>query len=109
LNIEEIRAATVDLTPRPTTVPRVPRQASDGFVSPMRQYNEYRRTNWSAHWKRAAVVVSAEDGTNGLGFTNHAGPVCKIVNGRFAPLLVGQPPRRREALGRVAAQLCAVR
>ena len=40
--------------------------------------------------QRAAVVVTAEDGTYGLGFTNHAGPVCEIVNGHFAHLLAGQ-------------------
>ena len=90
MKIREIRAAPVDLTPRPTTVPRVSLQATDGFVSPMRRYTEYRRAEWSAHWKRAAVVVTAEDGTYGLGFTNHAGPVCEIVNGHFVQLLVGQ-------------------
>ena len=90
MKISEIRAAPVDLTPRPTTVPRVPRQATDGFVSPMRRYNEYRRADWSTPWKRTAVVVTAADGTYGLGFTNHAGPVCEIVNGHFVQLLVGQ-------------------
>ncbi len=98
LKIRDIRAAAVDLTPRPKTVPRVARQATDGFVSPMRRYNEYRRADWHAHWKRAAVVVSAEDGTYGLGFTNHAGPVCEIVNGHFADLLVGQNATATEKL-----------
>ena len=59
---------------------------------------EYRRADWNAHWKRAAVVVTAEDGTYGLGFTNHAGPVCEIVNGHFAPLLVGQDAAATEKL-----------
>jgi hypothetical protein len=98
LKISDIRAATVDLTPRPRTVPRVPRQSTDGFVSPMRRYNEYRRDEWHAHWKRAAVVVSTEDGTYGLGFTNNAGPVCEIVNGHFAHLLIGQEGTATEKL-----------
>ena len=64
----------------------------------MRRYSEYRRADWQAHWKRAAVVVTAEDGTFGLGFTNHAGPVCEIVNGHFAHLLVGQDAMATEKL-----------
>jgi len=98
LKIRDVRAATVDLTPRTRTVPRLAREATDGFVSPMRRYNEYQRADWHAHWKRAAVVVSAEDGTYGLGFTNHAGPVCEIVNGHFAHLLVGQDATATEKL-----------
>src|SRR6185503_3619313 len=89
---------TVDLTPQTTTMPRVARQTTDGFVSPMRRYTEYQRTDWHAHWKRAAVVVTAEDGTYGLGLTNHAGPVCEIVNGHFAHLLAGQDATATEKL-----------
>jgi L-rhamnonate dehydratase len=64
----------------------------------MRRYNEYRRDDWQAHWKRAAVVVSAGDGTFGLGFTNHAGPVCEIVNSHLSHLLVGQNAMATEKL-----------
>ena len=56
MKIKEIRAVPVDLTPRPTTVPRVPRQATDGFVSPMRRYGEYRRGGWEAHGTPGGAV-----------------------------------------------------
>ena len=36
------------------------------------------------------MVATAEDGTFGLGFTNHGEPVGEIVNGHFGPLLRGQ-------------------
>jgi L-rhamnonate dehydratase len=98
LKISDVHAATVDLTPRPATAPRVARRPTDGFVSPMRRYDQYRRHDWRAHWKRAAVVVSAEDGTYGLGFTNNAGPVCEIVNGHVAHLLTGQDAMATEKL-----------
>ena len=54
VKIKEIRAAAIDLTPRPTTAPRVARQADRGFVSPMARYPEYRAVDWHARWKRAA-------------------------------------------------------
>ena len=90
MKIKEIRAATVDLTPRPRTQPRVPKQPTEGFVSPMARYPEFKRSDWSHPWHRTACLVTADDGTFGLGVTVHAGPVQEIVNGHFAGLLRGQ-------------------
>jgi L-rhamnonate dehydratase len=90
VKIKEIRAATVDLTPRPRTQPRVPKQPTEGFVSPMARYPEFKRSDWSHPWHRTACLVTADDGTFGLGVTVHAGPVQEIVNGHFAGLLRGQ-------------------
>jgi L-rhamnonate dehydratase len=98
VKIKEIRAAVIDLTPRPTTAPRVPRQPSDGFVSPMARYPEFRRADWSSGWGRVACVVTADDGTWGLGLTNHSGPVERIINGHFAPVLTGQNAMATEKL-----------
>src|SRR5437588_11304534 len=90
MKIKEIRAATVDVTPRPKTPPRVPRQPTNGFVSPMARYPDVQRSDWSTPWRQTACVVTAEDGTWGLGQTNHSGPVGEIINGHFAGLLAGQ-------------------
>ncbi|MBI2942382.1 MAG: L-rhamnonate dehydratase [Chloroflexi bacterium] len=90
MKIKEIRAAAIDLTPRPTTPPRVPRQAVEGFITPMARYPEFRRSDWSTRWRRTACVVTAEDGTWGLGLTTHGGPVERVVNDHFAPVLAGQ-------------------
>ena len=90
MKIKEIRAAVVDISPQMKTAPRVARQASEGFASPMQRYPNVPRGQWSSRWKRVAVVVTAEDGTFGLGFTNHGEPVREIVNGHFGPLLTGQ-------------------
>jgi L-rhamnonate dehydratase len=89
MKIRSIRAVPVDLAPRPRTPPRVARQATDGFVSPMRRYPELKRTDWSARWKRAACVVTAEDGTWGVGLAANAGPVVQVINDHFASLLAG--------------------
>jgi L-rhamnonate dehydratase len=91
MKIRDIRAFAIDITPRPTTPPRVPRQPVDGFVSPMARYPEFRRSGWSSPWTRTACVVTAEDGTWGLGLTIHSGPVERIINDHFASVLAGQP------------------
>lgn len=107
MKIRSIRAAAIDLTPQPTTTPRVPRQPVEGFVSPMARYPEFRRGDWGSRWVRTACVVTAEDGTWGLGLTLHNGPVERVINDHFAPVLTGQNPMATEKLwdvmGRIAA------
>lgn len=98
MRIKEIRAAAIDITPRPRTAPRVPRQPADGFVSPMARYPEFRRSVWSSHWRRTACVVTAEDGTWGLGLTINGGPVERVINDHLASVLVGQNPMATEKL-----------
>lgn len=98
VKIKDIRAAIVDLAPHPKTAPRASRRPTDGFASPMQRYPELSRASWSARWHRVAVVVTAEDGTFGTGFTNHGAPVREIINGHFAPVLVGQDCMATEKL-----------
>ena len=38
MKIKEVRAALVDIAPRMTTAPRVPKNPSEGFASPMQRY-----------------------------------------------------------------------
>jgi L-rhamnonate dehydratase len=90
VKIRSIRAAVIDLPSQPTTAPRVPKGQTNGFISPMARYPEFKWPDWTAAWKRIACVVTAEDGTWGLGITLHAGPVERIINDHFAPLLTGQ-------------------
>ena len=55
-----------------------------------RRYSEFKKSEWNPNWTRTACVVTAQDGTWGVGFTNHSGPVLSIINDHFAPLLEGQ-------------------
>jgi L-rhamnonate dehydratase len=98
VKIRSIRAAVVNLPSQIKTTPRVPRQDVDGFISPMARYPELRRADWQARWERVACVVTAEDGTWGLGLTLFAGPVERIINDHFAPLLAGQNAMATEKL-----------
>ena len=90
MKIKSIKAVAVDLKPNPTTAPRVPKQQVPDWVSPMMGYSEFSKADWSAPWGRTACVVTAEDGTWGLGITTNSAPVNSIINDQFAPILVGQ-------------------
>ena len=90
MKIKDIRAVAVSLPPPQTTEPRVPKVPTEGFISPMERYPEFKKRDWGSSWTRTACVVTADDGSWGLGLTNHSGPVLSIINDHFAPLLTGQ-------------------
>ena len=90
MKIKSIKAVAVDLMPNTTTAPRIPRQQVPDWVSPMMGYSEFSKADWSAPWGRTACVVTAEDGTWGLGITTNSAPVNSIINDQFAPILIGQ-------------------
>lgn len=92
MNIKSIRAVSVNLRPPMVTEPRVPAIPDAGhFTSPMARYeSDFPGRGWSDSWGRAACVVTADDGTWGLGITTNSGPVLSIINDHFAPLLEGQ-------------------
>ncbi len=66
--------------------------AGTEVANPMSKYPRYKRHRrlWTPSWPPLACVVTAEDGTWGLGFTTHSGPVAPIINDHFAPLLAGE-------------------
>jgi len=90
VRIKEVRAATIELLPQIKTQARVAQHKTDGFVSPMNRYPDYKRGRWEAGFKRIACVVIAEDGTWGLGLTTHSGPVMSLINDHFSRLLTGE-------------------
>src|SRR5262245_34645096 len=98
MRIKEIRAAAVDIPVEPETRPRVPRGEVAHFTNPMNRYPEIERSRWARSWTRAAVIVTAEDGTWGFGLTMNAGPVVEVVNGHLASVLVGQDVMATEKL-----------
>ena len=61
-------------------------------ASPMARYPAYkaRRSTWSAKWKSTVCIVTAADGTFGLGVSSFAGPVSRIINDHFSPHIVGE-------------------
>ena len=92
MKIKSIKAVPVNLAPVPKTKPRVAPDPDGGyFVSPMDRYKyDSPGRTWTDNWNKAACIVTAEDGTWGLGITGASGPVCSIINDHFSELLVGQ-------------------
>ena len=100
MKIKSVKAFPINIAPRPTTKPRVQEDPNGGyFASPMDRYASDRpgRT-WSDNWDRVACVVTADDGTWGLGVSIAAGPVTSIINDHFSELIVGLNPMATEKL-----------
>ena len=94
MKIREIRAAAVkNVEPlgRGEGLPARWR-AADNNQNPMSRYREFRAAGprLIPPWSDVICVVTAEDGTWGMGMTSHAGPVVPIINDYFAPLLSGE-------------------
>lgn len=103
MRIREVRAAEIDITRTPRTRPRVPKVAQPlETISPMLRYAtpQRRRAFWAPteRWKRTACVVTADDGTWGLGISVYGGPVARVINDHFAPILVGEDCMATEKL-----------
>jgi len=73
----------------------------------MARYPELPRARWTAPWRRCACVVTAADGTWGLGVTLHAGPVERLISDHFAPALVGQNCLATEKLWDIMQRISA--
>ena len=100
MKIKSVRAFPINIEPNPTTEARVEKDPIGGyFVSPMARYTtEKPGRSWASNWERVACVVTAEDGTWGLGLSAASGPVSSIINDHFSELLVGLNPMSTEKL-----------
>lgn len=91
MKIKEIRAIELDVKPRPKTQPRTPsRSLTMDMGRPIDRYPGLHEKGFPRMWKRAAVIITAEDGTWGFGITVHGGPVVRIINDHIAPALIGE-------------------
>jgi L-rhamnonate dehydratase len=101
MKIKSIRAAAIDLEVTPKTPPRSARKPKLAMARPTSRYpgvKEVSAAGLPPAWKRTACVVTAEDGTWGLGISLYSGPVVSIINDHFAPHLVGDNPLATEKL-----------
>ncbi len=94
MKIKEIVAFPVELT---GGAPDAPARRSTSarrteIAGPMSRYSTSKRpqSHWRPNWPALACVVTAEDGTWGLGLTTYSGPVAPIINEHFAPLLLDE-------------------
>lgn len=94
MKIKEIRAFPV-IFPNSVTTAQERRPSWSEYAevaNPISRYPKHKplRSLWTPNWEQLACVVIGEDGTWGLGLTNHSGPVAPIINDHFAPLLLGE-------------------
>ncbi|MDP6513024.1 MAG: enolase C-terminal domain-like protein [SAR202 cluster bacterium] len=94
MKIKEIKAVKLKMPPPSHTAEaRRPPWSDDAEVAnPMSRYPKVKanRNLWMPKWDQVACVVTAEDGTWGLGMTTYDAPVVSIINDHFAPILVGE-------------------
>ena len=96
MKIRSIHAFAIasDLTGGPPTTPaRRPAWTSHAEVaSPMSHFPRFKRlrSSWRPRWPSVACLVTAEDGSWGLGMTRYGSPVIDIINEHLAPLLVSE-------------------
>ena len=92
MNIREIRAAAVKNTAPLGRDKAKPAAWGNDHANPMARYPEFSNQGprFAPPWSEVICVVTAEDGTWGMGMTSHSGPVVTIINDYFAPLLVGE-------------------
>ena len=111
MNIKSVHAIEIALDPRPTTTPREPSRAERIQMNrPTSRYARFRDSAAStppSQWKRPACLVTADDGTWGLGITLHGAPVVSIINDHFAPNLVGENCMATEKLWDMMVRMSA--
>ena len=95
MKIESIKAAVVQLPSGGGSAAKSRRASwveGTEVAGPMSRYTRFKshRSLWSPPGGLVACVVTAEDGTWGLGMSTFGDPVVSIVNGHYAPLLRGE-------------------
>ena len=105
MKIKNIKASTIaPMSDSGTTSPKSRRKswvAETEVANPMSKYSRFKRhrDTWNPPWGKSTLcIVTAEDGTFGVGITTHTGPVNLIINEHFAPFLAGEDYMATEKL-----------
>ncbi len=92
MKIKEVRAIEIERKPPRKIEPRHPdRLHPKTLHRPLDLYEKFRADrSGSAAWKRIACIITANDGTWGLGLGAFSGPLLPLINDQFSSLLVGE-------------------
>ena len=111
MKIKEIRAFEIRTEPQPKTKPRTASRAQTIHMHrPMARYDRFPDGEGHvsmAPWKRPAVLVTAEDGTQGFGLSLYGPPVTRIINEHLGPNLIGENAMATEKLWDMMVRLCS--
>jgi len=102
MKIKDIKAVPIS-TPPPAYLTQARRPSwfeTAEVANPMSRYPKYKahRNQWRPPWGEVACIVTAEDGTWGLGMTTHGAPVASIINDHLAPMLLDEDCMATEKL-----------
>ena len=93
MNIKEVKAAGIiqPATFGKTGGPKRTLAETADAGNPLSRYIDHQSQGhrFQPPWSDVVCVVTAEDGTWGMGMSRHSGPVVPIINDYFAPLLTG--------------------
>lgn len=94
MKITEIKAVRLNVPPKVESVParRPSWWVETEVANPMSRYPRVKRHRdlWRPPWEQVWVKVTLEDGTWGLGQTDHGRAVAAIVDDHLGPQLVGE-------------------
>ncbi|MFN8523920.1 MAG: enolase C-terminal domain-like protein [Chloroflexota bacterium] len=95
MKIRQIQAFEIELdkvAEPPHQGRRAPWVVDSEVANPMSRYPRFKahRKLWLPPWGQVACVVTAEDGTWGLGIGRYGAPVVTIINDHLGPLLLGE-------------------
>ena len=95
MNIADVKAVAVDGQNRSTMAPNAATSwmAEARVASPMASYPRYAavRSQWTPTWPGLGVVITADDGTQGLGMSAAGRPVASLVDDYLGPRITGEP------------------
>ena len=110
MNIASVQAVTLDFGERrATSKPRASWTEDARVGSPMARYPRYAevRSSWTPDWPGVGVVVTAEDGAQGLGIGALGRPMAALVDDYLGPRIVGEPALATERLYDMMLRLCS--
>ena len=65
------------------------------------------RSSWTPSWPGVGVVVTADDGTQGLGISTLGRPLAALVDDYLGPRIVGEPALATERIYDMMLRLCS--
>ena len=110
MKIKEIKSVRLDLPSRgPSAKSNAPAWIQSApIANPMSRYPRHAfRPSWYPTWEEFGCVVTAEDGSWGLGIAHHGRPVAAIIDDYLGPRLVGESCLAVERLYDMQVRLCA--
>ena len=113
MKVESVRAAAIrNVAPfrKPDAAPAAWIDGDEGG-NPLSRYREFmgKGERFQTPWPDCVCIVTAEDGTFGVGMTRHSGPVAPVINECFGPMLAGENALATERLWNMMSRVASAR